>query len=141
MRSLYQCLVQSMQPLNDVGTEMETDETPASLRQRLTVAKGLGGFEHGAAATSFGQGGSKVVSQGVGQLDQALGASQIAEVGVGKFCDGPVGGIGEVAHIRFLEHLVELGEMMESRLQNTSSPSKLKNVSNCQHRTKKSAPK
>ena len=58
--------------------------------------------------------------------------SQIAEVGVGKFCDGPVGGIGEVAHIRFLEHLVELGEMMENRLQNTSSPSKLKNVSNCQ---------
>ena len=98
----------------------------------LIVKEAIGGFEHGAAATGFGQRGARVLSQSVGQLDQALGASQIAEVGVGKFRDGPVGGIGEVTHIRLLEHRVELGEMMENRLQNTSSPSKLKNVSNCQ---------
>jgi len=69
----------------------------------LIVKEAIGGFEHGAAAAGFGQRGTGILSQGMGQLDQTLGTSQVAEVGVGKFSDGPVGKIGKVAHTRLLE--------------------------------------
>jgi hypothetical protein len=43
----------------------------------------------------------------MGQLDQPLGAPQVAEVSVGKLCDGPTRCIEEVAHVCFLAPQVE----------------------------------
>ena len=98
----------------------------------IMVKELIGGFGHGTAATGFGQPGARILSQGMGQLDQPLSASRVAKVGVGKFIDGPVGRIGEVAYARLLERQVALGVMMENLLQNTSSRSKFKHVSDCQ---------
>ena len=78
-------------------------------RNVIVVKEAIGGFEHGAAATGFGQSGAGILGQDVGQLDQALGPPQIAEVSVGKLGDGPVGGIGDVGHDRLLCQRVELG--------------------------------
>ena len=69
----------------------------------------IGGFEHGVIPTGFGQGGSGVLGQDVSELHQARGAPDIAEFGLGKFGDGPVGVIGEVAHAQLLYQRVALG--------------------------------
>jgi hypothetical protein len=69
--------------------------------------KALGGFEHRAAATGFGQSGTGTLGEGMGQLDQTLGPPQVAEISVGKLCDGPTRGIEEVAHVCFLAQRVE----------------------------------
>jgi hypothetical protein len=61
--------------------------------------KALGGFEHRAAATGFGQSGTRTLGEGMGQLDQTLGPPQVAEVRVGKFCDGPARRFEAVAHV------------------------------------------
>jgi hypothetical protein len=50
-----------------------------------------------------GQGGAGVLRQAVGQVDEALGPSQIAEVGVGTLGDGPAGGIREITQRRCLD--------------------------------------
>jgi hypothetical protein len=67
----------------------------------------IGGFEHRAAATGFRQGGTRALGENMGQLDQTLGPPQVAEISVGKLCDGPTRGIEEVAHICFLAQRVE----------------------------------
>jgi hypothetical protein len=69
--------------------------------------KAIGGFEHRAAATGFGQSGTGTLGKHMGQLDQTLGPPQVAEIRVGKLCDGPTRGIKEVAHICFLAQQVE----------------------------------
>jgi hypothetical protein len=75
----------------------------------IVSKEAIGGFEHGAAATGFGQSGTGILRQDLGQLDQALGPPQIAEVSVGKLGDGPVGSIGDVGHNRLLCQRVGLG--------------------------------
>ena len=50
----------------------------------------IGGFEHGAIATGFGQGGGGMLGQDTSEFDQARGAPHIAEFGIGKLADGPV---------------------------------------------------
>ena len=61
--------------------------------------KAIGGFEHCAAATGFRQCGTGPLGARVGSLDQTLGPPQVAEVRVGKFCDGPARSIEAVAHV------------------------------------------
>ena len=67
-----------MQLLNDVGTEMETDKTPASLRQRLAVAKGLRSLEGHKAKRGRqlpGHGWNGHIGRGVGrELDKEASA-------------------------------------------------------------------
>jgi hypothetical protein len=103
------------------GLNMALDDI--GRRNVIVVKEALGCFEHGAGATGFRQSGARMLSQDVGQLDQALGPSQIAKVGVGKLGDGPAGGIEEVTHARLLEQRVELGMLVD---QHTPSPSKIK---------------
>jgi hypothetical protein len=69
----------------------------------------IGGFEHGVVPTGFGQGGGGVLGQDVSELHQARGAPDIAEFGLGKFGDGPVGDIGAIAHAQLLDQRVALG--------------------------------
>ena len=95
----------------------------------IVVKEAIGCFQHGAAATGFWQSGAGMLREDVGQLDQALGTSQVAKIGVGKLADGPVGGIEEIAHARLLDQRVELGVLVD---QHTPSPSKTKNVSDYQ---------
>src|ERR671921_193185 len=76
------------------------------------IKETIGSFEHGTATTGFGQRGARILSQAMGQLDQTLSSSQVAEIGVGKFRDGPVGRIGEVAHARLLEQRVGLSSTL-----------------------------
>ena len=61
--------------------------------------KARGGFAHRAAATGFGQSGTRTLGEGMGQLDQTLGPPQVAEVRVGKCCDGPARRIEAVAPV------------------------------------------
>ena len=69
--------------------------------------KAIGGFEHRTAATGFGQSSTGTLGKRMSQLDQTLGPPQVAEISVGKLCDGPTRGIKEVAHLRFLAQRVE----------------------------------
>ena len=62
----------------------------------------IGGFEHGAVATGFGQRGGGVLGQDASEFHQARGAPHITEFGIGKFGDGPVGVIGAATHARLL---------------------------------------
>jgi len=64
--------------------------------------KAIGGFEHRAAATGFRQGGTRTLGKNMGQLDQTLGPSQVAEFRIGTLRDGPTCGIEAVAHVCFL---------------------------------------
>ena len=50
-----------------------------------------------------------MLGQDVSEFYQARGAPHIAEVGLGKFGDGPVGVLGEVAHAQLLGQRVTLG--------------------------------
>src|SRR5262245_6967478 len=68
----------------------------------LVSKEAIGGFEHGAVATGFGQGGPGILGQHGSEFSQALGASQVTEFRLGKFWDGPRGVIGETAHTPFL---------------------------------------
>ena len=67
----------------------------------VVFKEAISAFEHSGATTGFGQRSSGIVGQGVGELHQALGAPQVAEVSLGKFVHRPVGGIGET-HTRVL---------------------------------------
>ena len=61
--------------------------------------KARGGFAHRAVATGFGQRGTRTLGEGMGQLDQTLGPPQVAEVRVGKVCNGPARRVEAVAHV------------------------------------------
>jgi hypothetical protein len=64
--------------------------------------KAIGGFEHGAAATGFGESSTGTLGERMGQLDQTLGPPQVTEIRVGKLRDSPTRGIEEVTHVCFL---------------------------------------
>src|SRR5215510_10692700 len=77
----------------------------------LVGKEAIGGFEHGAVATGFGQRGPGILGQNGGEFYKALGASQVAEFRLGKFVDGPGGVIGQTAHTPFLCSGVILGRI------------------------------
>jgi len=68
-----------------------------------------GGFAHGAIATGFGKGGCGVLGQDASEFSQALGAPQIAEVGISTFAERPVVVIGLATHAQLLRQQVTLG--------------------------------
>ena len=68
----------------------------------LVREKAIGGFEHCAAATGFGESSTGTLGERMGQLDQTLGPPQVAEIRVGKLRDSPTRGIEEVTHVCFL---------------------------------------
>jgi hypothetical protein len=53
------------------------------------VEEAIGGFEHGGVVGSLRQGSRGLSSEGGGKLDEAFGASSIAEVGVSKLGGSP----------------------------------------------------
>jgi hypothetical protein len=75
----------------------------------VVIKEALGRFAHGPIAAGFGKLGGGVLSQEVSTLHQARGAPDIAEFGLGKCADGPVGVIGEVPHAHLLYNRMAWG--------------------------------
>jgi hypothetical protein len=75
----------------------------------VVIKEAIGGCEHGVVPTGFRQRGGGVLGQDVSKFHQVRGAPDITEFGLGKFGDGPVGGIGEVAQAQLLCQRVALG--------------------------------
>src|SRR5215510_15784147 len=99
----------------------------------LVGKEAIGGFEHGAVATRFGQRGPGILGQNGGEFYKALGASQVTEFRLGKFVDGPGGVIGQTAHTPFLCSGGDLRtDTGVSRPQHTPRHSKAKIVGNWQ---------
>src|SRR5438445_13436767 len=99
----------------------------------VVIKEAIRGFEHAPIATRFGQGGGGMLAQSVGELHLAFGARLVAEFGIGKLADGPVGVGGEVMHARLLCKQVALGDASEGRSpQHTPRGSKIKIVGNWQ---------
>ena len=87
------------------------------LRCDVVVRKeALGGFARGAIATGFGKGGCGVLSEDAREFDQARGAPHIAEFGISKFADRPVGVIDLAMHTRLLCHQVALGGAVRTQV-------------------------
>jgi len=76
-------------------------------RNVIVGEKAIGGFQHRAVATGFGQSGPGTLGERMRQFDQTLGPPQVAEFSVGKLRDSPTRGLEEVAHICFLAQRVE----------------------------------
>ena len=94
----------------------------------IVVKKAIGGFEHRAAATGFGQSGTGTLGEGMGQLDQTLGPPQVAEVRVGKFVTAQLVSVTTMTHARLLYTWVALGDTRKgSSPQDTPRGSETKN--------------
>src|SRR5919109_694629 len=101
----------------------------------VIIKETIGGFQHAASATRFRQSSSGMLSSGISKFHQACGAPLVAEVGVGKFVDGPVGVGDDETHARLLYTRVALGDTRKgSSPQDTPRGSKLKIVGNWQVR-------
>ena len=68
----------------------------------------IGGFEHGAIATGFGQCSCRVFGQNLSEFHEALCTPHIAQIGIGKFVHHPVEVIGLATHTRLLGQPVAL---------------------------------
>ena len=85
-------------------------------RDGVVRKEALGGFEHGAIPTGFGQCGGGVLGEDASEFYQALGAPPIAEFGISKFADRPVGVIGLAPHARLLCQQVALGGAVRTQV-------------------------
>src|SRR5262249_49189848 len=108
----------------------------------LVRKEAIGGFEHGAVATGFGQRGPGILGQHGGKFYQACGASQVTEFRFSKFVDGPGPVIEQTARTPLLcsgaDHRTDTGV---SCLQHTPRHSKAKIVGNWQGSVKDRKPR
>jgi hypothetical protein len=90
------------------GSRLEMTGQNVLRRDGVVCQEARGGCEHRVIAIGFGEGGCGVLGQRRGPFDHPLRASRIAQLDIGTFVDGPVGGIGLATHARLLCQRVTL---------------------------------